>query len=283
MTRTAPARRRTPRRAAGGRAAAPRRAGPAVRRLARAARAGAAAVGTPRREVAIAAAAYGLYSLVRGLSGGRMEAGLRNARRVVRLEQALGIHVEPALQDVFTRRRLGMPAWSVFYVASQVVVLPLTLIDAYHRHRRDYAFVRNMALLSWGAGVGWYALQPTAPPRLARLGVDDAVSRHFIDLDHPLVRAFYNPVAAMPSLHVGMSPVVAWSLGRHAHPGVRALGVAYPALVSVCVVVTGNHFLLDIAGGLAVVLPAAAAARRLARPPGPTAGTPAAAAARTTG
>ena len=35
-----------------------------------------------------------------------------------------------------------------------------------------------------------------------------------LDLDSDFVRAFYNPVAAMPSLHVGMAPVVAWALIR---------------------------------------------------------------------
>ena len=63
----------------------------------------------------------------------------------------------------------------------------------------------------------------------------------------------------MPSLHVGMAPVVAWALIRLT-PWLwtKALGVAYPLLVAVSIVVTGNHFVLDIAGGLAVVLPAAA-------------------------
>jgi membrane-associated phospholipid phosphatase len=39
-------------------------------------------------------------------------------------------------------------------------------------------------------------------------------------------------------------------------------------LVSVSIVVTGNHYLLDIAGGLAVVLPAAAISAWLVRAPG---------------
>jgi membrane-associated phospholipid phosphatase len=74
----------------------------------------------------------------------------------------------------------------------------------------------------------------------------------------------------MPSLHVGMAPIVAWALVRLT-PWLwtKALGVTYPLLVTVSVVVTGNHFLLDVAGGLAVVLPAAAFAWLLARPPVP--------------
>ena len=47
------------------------------------------------------------------------------------------------------------------------------------------------------------------------------------------------------------------------------LGVAYPFLVAVSIVVTGNHFILDIVGGLAVVLPAAAISAWLVREPRP--------------
>ena len=64
-----------------------------------------------------------------------------------------------------------------------------------------------MAILSWTAGVIWYALQPVAPPRLLESGFTDTVSgQTFFQLDSEFIRAFYNPVAAMPSLHVGMAP-----------------------------------------------------------------------------
>ena len=110
----------------------------------------------------------------------------------------------------------------------------------------------------------WYALQPTAPPRLAGAAADTVTQQTFFDLQHPFIQAFYNPVAAMPSLHVGLAPVVAWALWRlTTHWPTRALGLAYPLLVATSIVVTGNHYLLDIAGGLVVVLPAAALARYL--------------------
>ncbi len=112
-------------------------------------------------------------------------------------------------------------------------------------------------------------LQPVAPPRLLASGFTDTVSAQtFVDLDSPLVRAFYNPVAAMPSLHVGMAPVVAWALwALTPWAWSRALGLAYPVLVAVSIVVTGNHYVLDILGGLVVVLPAAAIASLLVREP----------------
>ena len=237
----------------------------------RRARHAAASVGNGWREALILLGAYGVYSLVRGVWGGSLEEGRRAAASLIDLERSLGIYVEPDLQRFFVDHDLGMPFWNAFYVISQVVVLPLTLFLVYRYARGSYAFLRNMALLSWSAGLIWYALQPVAPPRLLASGFTDTVSSQtFFQLDSGFIRAFYNPVAAMPSLHVGMAPVVAWALIRLT-PWMwsKALGVAYPLLVATSIVVTGNHFILDIAGGLAVVLPAAAIAAWLVHEPRP--------------
>jgi membrane-associated phospholipid phosphatase len=237
--------------------------------LGSAARRRAATVGAGWQEAAVALGAYGVYNVVKGFWGGSLEEGRRNAASLIDLERTLGIYVEPDIQHFFVTHGLAMPFWNAFYVASQVIVLPLTLFLVYRHARDSYAFLRNMALLSWSAGLVWYALQPVAPPRLLGSGFADTVSSQtFVDLDSGLVRAFYNPVAAMPSLHVGMAPVVAWALWRLTPWWwSRALGPLYPVLVAVSIVVTGNHYLLDIAGGLAVVLPAAALASLIVREP----------------
>jgi hypothetical protein len=233
----------------------------------RAARRTAASTGTGVREMAIALGAYGVYNLVRGLFGGSLAEGRENAADLVSLEKSLGLFIEPDAQHAFVHHSLGMPFWNAFYVVSQVVVLPLTLFLVYRYRRPAYAFVRNMAILSWSAGLVVYALLPVAPPRLLTSGFTDTVSSQtFFDLDSDFIRAFYNPVAAMPSLHVGMAPVVAWALIRLTPwMWTRALGWIYPVLIAVDIVVTGNHYVLDIAGGLAVVLPAAALAAWIVR------------------
>jgi membrane-associated phospholipid phosphatase len=248
------------------------RAAVAARELAAAwwasARRAATSVGGGAREALLMLMAYALYTLVRGMWGGTLEEGRESAAGLVSAERALGIDVEAGLQGFFVRHHLGMPFWNVLYVASQVVVLPLTVYLVYRYRRHAYAFVRNLVLISWSAGLVWYALQPVAPPRLLEGGLVDTVTAQTpLDLDAGLVELFYNPVAAMPSLHVGLAPVVAWALVRLT-PWVwsRAIGFAYPALITVCVVVTGNHFVLDVAGGLAVVLPAALIAWLLTRP-----------------
>ncbi|MDX6645306.1 MAG: hypothetical protein QOK40_1033 [Miltoncostaeaceae bacterium] len=238
-------------------------AGAVARRLwawALRARVAAASASTWRREIGLMLGAYGAYVLIRGIWGGSLAVGRENAAEIVGIERSLGIDIEPALQRVFLHHGLGMPFWNGLYVGSQVLVLPLTLVLVYRCARAAYPFARNLVLLSWTGGVIWYAVQPVAPPRLAGLDyVDTVSSQTFVQLDSWFVQLFYNPVAAMPSLHVGMAPVVGWALWRLTRsPWTRGIGLAYPVLVTVAVVVTGNHFLLDVAGGLVVVLPAAA-------------------------
>ena len=145
-------------------------------RLAVAARRRASTVGSGWQEAAVALGAYGVYNLVKGFWGGSVEEGRRNAASLIDLENTLGIHWEPALQDYFVDHHLGMPFWNTFYVGSQVIVLPLTLFLVYRYRRDSYAFLRNMALISWSAGLVWYALQPVAPPRLLASGFTDTVS-----------------------------------------------------------------------------------------------------------
>ena len=218
-------------------------------------------------EVAFAIGGMAAYHLVRARHLADRDVALANARRVADAERRAGLMVEPAVQRLLVRGPMSRRLLGAAYVASQVVGVPLALRTAFHRGYTAYPALRTMALMSWAAGVAWYWLQPVAPPRmLPDSGVSDTVSEGFIPMDSALVRAFYNPYAAMPSLHVGMAPVVAWAVwSSSTNPAVRAAAVAYPPAVAATVVATGQHFIADIAGGIAVVLPAWVIARRITR------------------
>ena len=80
-----------------------------------------------------------------------------------------------------------------------------------------------------------------------------------LDLEHPFLLRFYNPVAAMPSLHVAFAVVTGAELADRTDS--RALQVAahaYAPLVATLVAGTGNHYVLDAVAGAAL----GAAARR---------------------
>ncbi len=107
-----------------------------------------------------------------------------------------------------------------------------------------------------------FLVYPTAPPRLAGIGINDTVSNGHIDLNKDLVSSLYNPYAAVPSMHIGYALIVAASLLLYARrPLVRVLGALYPPFALLVVVASGNHFFFDAATG-ALVAAAAHPSRR---------------------
>jgi hypothetical protein len=218
-------------------------------------------------EIALGVGGLAAYNIVRARHLADRARALENARRIADAERRFGMLVEPAVQRALVRGRASRTLLGGAYIASQVVALPLALRTAFRGAYPAYPALRTMALMSWVAGVAWYAWRPVAPPRmLPELQVADTVSEGFLPMDSPLVRLFYNPYAAMPSLHVGMAPVVAWVVwSSTTNRVVRAGALAYPPAVATTVVATGQHFIADIAGGVAVVLPAWIIARRITR------------------
>ncbi len=122
-------------------------------------------------------------------------------------------------------------------------------------------------MLASGLALVGFLLYPTAPPRLAGVGIADTVSNGHVDLNKGLVSSLYNPYAAVPSMHIGYALIVAASLLRNGrHRLVRTLGTLYPPFVLLEVVATGNHFFVDAAAGALVAGLAATAAAFLTRP-----------------
>jgi membrane-associated phospholipid phosphatase len=96
---------------------------------------------------------------------------------------------------------------------------------------------------------------PTAPPRLAGVGLEDTLhALSGIDIGSPDSSALSNPVAAVPSLHAAYALGVGVGLivfGRLLV--VRLAGALYPPLVVLTIVVTGNHFFFDAIAGTGVL------------------------------
>ena len=117
--------------------------------------------------------------------------------------------------------------------------------------------MRTTLIASTALALIGYVLYPAAPPRLADLGFVDTVSSSTgLNLSSDLLGSFYNPIAAVPSLHFGYALIVGVALAALAtNRAVRLVGAAYPAVMLFIIVATGNHFFVDAAaGGLTVVL-----------------------------
>src|SRR5204863_5668914 len=107
------------------------------------------------------------------------------------------------------------------------------LVWLYRRHREHFALVRNTLIAATGIALTLYVVFPVAPPRLAALGFVDTVSRHTkVNLSSDVLGSFYNPFAAVPSLHFGYALLVGVTTAAIARrPVVRALALAYPLVM----------------------------------------------------
>jgi hypothetical protein len=208
-----------------------------------------------RREVAIGLGVYAAYLAVRHLvvnDGGRRQAA-RNAKRIVALEQRLGIHVEPQLQAILLPRRRFVAVLNVAYVTLNVGLTVGWLMRLYRRRDPEFhRFRRAAALVTLGAQPV-FLLFPAAPPRTLDQFVDTIADVSGFDLDEGLIARLYDPLAAMPSIHVAYAVVTAAGIAETSRsPLARALAPVYPPAVAFVILGTANHYVLDALGGAAL-------------------------------
>jgi hypothetical protein len=212
--------------------------------------------------VTLGLAAYALYLLVARLAlrrGGRSRAH-RNADRIVALEDRLGLGVEPAVQRALLRFPRLVHGLNLGYGLFNVTLTVGWLVLQYRRRDDGYHRFRHTCLLAHVGAQPIFLLYPTAPPRVLDGFVDTLSEVSGLDLEHPLLVRFYNPIAAMPSLHVAFAVLTGAEIaGRTRSPVARAAARAYAPLVATVVAGTGNHYVLDAVAGAAL----GAAARSL--------------------
>jgi membrane-associated phospholipid phosphatase len=204
---------------------------------------------------------YFAYNITRGLADRNVTAAFENAEWIARTEARFGTLVEPSLQRAFDAS-LMTTLMSYTYWLSQFVVVGVALFWVYLRRHEHFAFLRNWLVVANLTALVCYVLVPTAPPRmLPEWGFTDTLAESAA-IDHGSVGRLANQYAAMPSLHVMDAFIVGVTLFlvvRRA--SLRLLWLVWPAWVAFAVVVTGNHYWLDIAAGLAVAVLAAVALR----------------------
>jgi hypothetical protein len=225
------------------------------------------------RQVLLFAIAYYGYRVVRGAVDDPVGAAVafRHSREVIHFEQSLGIFVEPGIQGWVSSKPAIIDAASWMYLNAQFTVTIASLVYIYLRHNSSFYFVRNMfAVAMWTANVG-FILFPAAPPRFfPEWGFVDSVSNlTHVSHDSIAVNSLVNQYAAIPSMHVAFSLMIAVPLARLSkHRVTRAIWAVYPFVVTVVIVSTANHFVTDaVLGALTAAFGAwTAAALARARP-----------------
>ena len=206
-------------------------------------------------QIAVVLAAFGAYEAARLAMEPNWSQAFANANRIVSVEQVLGLAWEQSLQRAF----LGVPdvvaALNVFYFVGHFLLTGIFFFWLYHRSRDGFRSFRDGFLAATALAVVIHWLFPTAPPRLAGVGLQDTL------LTCPgstsarrTSSALSNPVAAVPSLHAAYALGVGIGVIRYARSHLtRVAGAIYPPLVVLTIVVTGNHFVLDAIAGMAVL------------------------------
>jgi len=200
-----------------------------------------------RREAAIGLGVYAVYLAVRHLvvnDEGRRKAA-RNAERIVALERRLGIHAEPELQALLLPRRR-------FVAVLNVGLTVGWLMRLYGRRDPEFHRLRRAAALATLGAQPVFLLFPTAPPRTLDHFVDTIADVSGVDLDKGLIARLYDPIAAMPSIHITYAVVTAAGIAETSRsPLARALAPVYPPAVAFIIFATANHYVLDAVAGAA--------------------------------
>ena len=227
--------------------------------------------GSWRAEALGAVAVYGIYEIGRGLFAGDAPGAIRHARDIAAVERSVHLFVERDLQRWAHSIGGVLGLFGALYLTLHLTVTGGYLLWLYRHRPNAYAMMRATLLVATLISLVIFALYPTAPPRVAVVGVSDTISGVHFNLNHGLVSSLYNPFAAMPSMHFGYALIVGASLARQAGRLLTPLvGLLYPALVLLIILTTGNHFLFDAIAGAVVVGVAALIARPLTQAKGAT-------------
>jgi PAP2 superfamily len=208
------------------------------------------------RQAVLIVAAYFAYFLVRGFTEGGATRAVTNATRVTDLERSLGFFWEPSWQaSIVGSHFLMRVANSVYIYGHWPVIIGVAIWLALHRRSR-YLLLRNAFLISGGIGLVFFAVFPTAPPRLvSNLEIVDTVAAHsnaYRVLQPP---ALTNQYAAVPSLHLGWNVLIGlFVFIETSRLLVRIAAVMLPIAMFMAVVMTGNHFIFDGIAGIVVAL-----------------------------
>jgi membrane-associated phospholipid phosphatase len=133
----------------------------------------------------------------------------------------------------------------------------------FRRRHPDFHRIRAATALSIVLPQAVFVPLPTDPPRRLEHLVDTMQEISGVDLDVGVLSHLYNPVSAFPSVHLAFAVVTSAAiLATTESRAARAAAWTYPPAVAATVIVTGNHYVLDVVAGTALGLAALRLAAR---------------------
>jgi membrane-associated phospholipid phosphatase len=218
------------------------------------------------RQIALVLIVNTGYEIVRGVADGKESVAIAHGQQVIDLERSTHTFFEPDLQAFFLPVNWLMDFANQVYMNSQFAVVLGFFVWLYFFRNESFYFVRNMFAASMGLALIGYTLYPTAPPRMFdEYGFVDTINDYSsVNHDSALAKLLINPYAAVPSMHCAfalMIGAIGFQLVNNRF--LRLFWAAWPLLVAWVVMVTGNHYWIDIVLGWMVAVAAALIAREL--------------------
>ena len=197
------------------------------------------------QETALVLGLFALWQYAGSFSVMGPGGAIGRARWIWRFERTVHLPSEEVVQHFFLPHPLVVQFFNLYYDALHFPVLIACMVWLFVRHRQSYRRWRTTLVAFTGTCLV-LQLIPVAPPRMlpgTRL-VDTAVLYH--QSVYSTVAGFDpDQLSAMPSVHVGWAVLLAIAIITTARSKWRWLALLYPAMTTLAVVVTANHFWLD--------------------------------------
>ena len=218
-------------------------------------------------EVALILFFYLIYSFARNQFGSASVSpskAFENAEKIIDLEKSIGTFKELQIQEFFIDWKWFIQFWNVFYGTFHFGVTIFALVWLYIKFPSKYSRQRFFLLSSTGSALIGFSLFPLMPPRLLSncgdFGACLSNTYPFIDtlseigglwsFDSGTMQKVSNQYAAMPSLHFAWAFWCTLALYPILKSQKTKLLISmYPLATTFSVIVTANHYWIDIVGG----------------------------------
>lgn len=213
------------------------------------------------REILLIATLYAVYTVSRTFADGDLAKAQDRAGDLRTLERVLHLDWEHQINNWFADHSWAAIPASFWYASAHYVVTLFVLVWLYRKGPAYYSPARWALVVSCVIGLACYLMLPTAPPRLMG-GYTDILSLHAdvgwwgTEASAPKgMGGLTNQLAAFPSLHAGWALWVALVVRRTTRNyWARGLAWMHAAITAIVVIGTGNHWILDVVAGWAVVI-----------------------------
>lgn len=195
------------------------------------------------------------YRTVRLFVKDEIDQAFVNTQRVVDWERTLGIFNEVDLQASILSNDAIIWGLNRYYFFAHFLGTTIWVCWMFIRHQEHYGRIRRVLFGTTFGALAIHIIFPLAPPRwFPDMGFVDTLQTYGPKIyDSETIANTANQIAAMPSLHVGWALIGAWGLIKASTSSWRWISALHPATMTAAVVLTGNHWWLDVFGAVALV------------------------------